>query len=430
MKTPIYVFLFLIITLDLFSCKPIENKYRSFADDDEIATITTDDEKALLTALDTLNTQGGTIYIDTPVITITNSTLSILGTISGGIIGVRQSSGEYPRISFLGSNNLKGLSGLTIIGSNKFLEYLIIEHSLTNGVQVLGSNNIFDHVISRYNGGAGFYIVGNFNTLNYCYSYRNIDLSVYQFDGDGFRIAGESNNVMNYCFAWDNANNGFNYVRLSNSSDLSYVHSGSWNNGNIHVFTGQYDYDSGYPLDKRLITLQEVLKTDENFASNYYNKKYNINNAKIGDTSLGEWVNKMVPRMKGEGFTFGYINSTQSIDVKRNSFFNVAFNNKAGGFTDNYNHRYNAFVTDCVSFNNAINYKLPYYTFSKWSNNWSWNSRYAENLNGNPSLLKPRNVNAAQRNFYNVRNQITNAAFANMFPDNVNFDNVISTLQQ
>ena len=430
MKTPIYVFLFLIIALDLFSCKPIENKYRSFADDDEIATITTDDEKALLTALDTLNTKGGTIYIDTPVITITNSTLNILGTISGGIIGIRQSSGEYPRISFLGSNNIKGQSGLTIIGSNKFLEYLIIEHSLTNGVQVLGNNNIFDHVISRYNGGAGFYLVGNFNTLNYCYSYRNIDLSVYQFDGDGFRIAGESNNVMNYCFAWDNANNGFNYVRLSNSSDLSYVHSGSWNNGNIHVFTGKYDYDNGYPLDKRLITLQEVLKTDENFASNYYNKNFNIKNAKIGDISLGEWVAKMIPKLKGEGFTFGYINSTQSIDVKRNSFFNVAFNNKAGGFTDNYNHRYNAFVTDCVSFNNAINYKLPYYILSKWSNNWSWNSRYAENLNGNPSLLKPRNVNAAQRNFYSVRNQITNAVFANMFPDNVNFDKVISTLQQ
>ena len=177
MKTPIYVFLFLIITLDLFSCKPIENKYRSFADDDEIATITTDDEKALLTALDTLTTKGGTIYIDTPVITITNSTLSILGTISGGIIGVRQSSGEYPRISFLGSNNLKGLSGLTIIGSNKFLEYLIIEHSLTNGVQVLGSNNIFDHVISRYNGGAGFYLVGNFNILNYGKTLNNISLS-------------------------------------------------------------------------------------------------------------------------------------------------------------------------------------------------------------------------------------------------------------
>ena len=138
----------------------------------------------------------------------------------------------------------------------------------------------------------------------------------------------------------------------------------------------------------------------------------------------------MIPKLKGEGFTFGYINSTQSIDVKRNSFFNVAFNNKAGGFTDNYNHRYNAFVTDCVSFNNAINYKLPYYILSKWSNNWSWNSRYAENLNGNPSLLKPRNVNAAQRNFYSVRNQITNAVFANMFPDNVNFDKVISTLQQ
>ena len=74
--------------------------------------------------------------------------------------------------------------------------------------------------------------------------------------------------------------------------------------------------------------------------------------------------------------------NSQSIEVKRISFYNVAFNNKAGGFIDNYNHKYNAFVTDCVSFNNGLNYKLPY-VLSKWSNNWSWGSKNKEQLTGN-----------------------------------------------
>ena len=60
---------------------------------------------------------------------------------------------------------------------------------------------------------------------------------------------------------------------------------------------------------------------------------------------------------------------SQNIDVKRNSFYNAAFDHKSEGFTDNYYHRYNAFVTNCVSFNNVINFKFPYYTLSKWSNN-------------------------------------------------------------
>ena len=429
MKAYIYVLL-LIISLDLFSCKPSENKFKSFAADDEIATITSDNEKELVDALDILNNRGGTIYIDTSVITITNSTLTILGTTSGGIIGVRQSTGEYPRISFTEAKGIKGLSGLVIIGSNKFLEYIIVEYSLAEGIRVLGNNNIFDHIISRYNSGSGFILYGDFNTFNYCYSYRNLDISLYEFESDGFRIGGESNNVLNYCFAWDNGNNGFNYARLLNSSDLSYLHSGSWNNGNINVFTGRYDFDSGYPMDKKLRTIQELIKSDENYVSNYYNKKFSIENAMIGKETAEKWVARMSPRMRGEGFTFGYQNSSQSIDVRRISNSNVAFNNKAGGFVDNYNHKYNAFILDCVSFNNGINYKFPYYTLSRWSNNWSWNSRNKEQLNNNASLKAPRNLNAAENNFYNIRNQITNAVFANMFPDGVNFDRVISTLRQ
>ena len=162
--------------------------------------------------------------------------------------------------------------------------------------------------------------------------------------------------------------------------------------------------------------------------SNYYNKKFNLDSAKIGNYSINQWITSINPRMEGEGFTFGNNNSSQSIDVKRNSLYNVAFNNKAGGLVDNYNHKYNAFFTDCVSYNKYINYKLPFYTLSRWPNNWSWNSMIKDEINGNPILKKPSNSNNAQRQFISVRNQIRNAVFANIFPDGVNFDTVIQKL--
>ncbi len=430
MKATVYCYLLLIISLNVFSCKSLKNTFKSLVDDDEIATITSDNENELVEAIRILNKNGGTIYIDTPIINVRNATLTISGTVSGGIIGIRQATGEYPRITFVESTKNRALSGLAVFGSNKFLEYLIFEHSLTFGVEIYGNNNVLDHVISRYNSGSGFLIFGDFNNLNYCYSYRNYDTFPFDKNADGFRINGEISNVLNYCFGWDNFNSGFTYVRALNSSDLSYLHCGSWNNGNINVFTGKYDYDSSYPLDKNISTVAEIIKSDENYVSNYYNKKFSLKNAEIEGESVAKWTSRVSPTMDGEGFTFGNYNSSQSIDVKRNSLYNVAFNNKAGGFVDNFNHRYNAFITDCVAFNNKINYKFENYTLSKWSNNWSWNSKTKEQLRDNAKLNKPANVNAAQRQFINIRNQITNAVFANMFPDGVNFDRAIRSLSE
>ena len=70
MKTQIYICLFIFFYLNIFSCKPLENTFKSFVDDDEIATITTDDETELEAAISILNKKGGTIYIDTAVINI------------------------------------------------------------------------------------------------------------------------------------------------------------------------------------------------------------------------------------------------------------------------------------------------------------------------------------------------------------------------
>ena len=419
----------LLISLNLFSCKFLDKKFKSFVDDDEIATIKSDSEYDLLEAIEKLNEKGGTIYIDTPVINMYKTTsLTIGGTFPGGIIGVRQSSGEYPRINF--EENYRDttfFSGINIYGSNKFIEYLIVENSLSYGINVVGNSNILDHVISRYNYGSGFLINGDFNTLNYCYSYRNCDASIYSVTADGFLILGEQNNVFNYCFAWDNINAGFNYARIFNSSELSYLHSGSWNNGNINVFTGKYDYDNGNTLDKNLWTIKEIIESDPNFVSNYYNKKYSIDEALLEKIPVNEWISYVSPKLEGDGFIFGNKESAQGIDVKRNSLYNVAFDHKGGGFIDKYNHKYNAYVTNCVGFGNGINFRLPY-KFSKWSNNWSWGAKSGDQLNSDVSTEKPKNVNTHRNSFYTVRDQIVKAVTANMFPDGINFDRVISLL--
>ena len=177
------------------------------------------------------------------------------------------------------------------------------------------------------------------------------------------------------------------------------------------------------------MTIQEIIKSDPNFVSNYYNKKYSVENAYIESLSVNEWITYIRPRMEGNGFTFGNRNSSQSIEVKRNSFYNVAFDNKAGGFVDNFNHKYNAFFTDCVSFNNNINYKLTY-TFSRWLNNWSWGSINKDQLNGNVETKLPSNAISVQRSIYSVRDQIIKSVSANMFPDSINFDRSITSLRE
>ena len=431
----IYTSIILVIVLALFSCKNLGNNLISLTENDTIATITTDDENEFMNAIAILNKKGGTIYIDTPVITLKNNNIvRINWDFPGGIIGIRQENGEYPRLDFSYKYLKKDFSGIEINDSNKFLKYIIIENTPYDGVSIFGHNNTLDHVISRYNYGAGFAIYGNFNKLSYCYSYRNcdFDLAAYHSYSDGFKFEGD-NNIFNYCFSWDNSNSGFNYQRTSNSTELSYLHSASWNNGNFDVFTGKYDYDNGKPLDKKLWTIKQFIESDASFEQNYYNKKYNIDKAHIEGHSAQNWTSKAQSKiqLEGNGFTLGYSNRFQGIDVKRNTQYCIAFGNKDGGFIDNYsNHRYNAYMTNCVSFNNNINYRLPF-TFSKWSDNWSWGSINNDIFNDNEiTAKKPSNTNSAERLIFNVKDQIIKAVFANTFPnDNVNFDSIISSLK-
>ena len=127
------------------------------------------------------------------------------------------------------------------------LEFLSLKQNeltfidLSKDEKIIGNNNIFDHIIYS----SWFILYGDFNIFNYCYSYRNLDISLYELESDGFMIGGESNNALSYWFYWDNGNNGLNYAKLIYSSDLIYLHSWSWNNGNVNAFTGRYDFESG-----------------------------------------------------------------------------------------------------------------------------------------------------------------------------------------
>ena len=123
MKNRIYIALLMLIMLELYSGLKLGKNFKSFTDDDEIATITSDDEFEFIDAIDVLNENGGTIYIDTPVISLEfNNMITINGMLPGGIIGIRQSNGEYPRLNFMEGDHMDLFSGINIYGSNKFIE--------------------------------------------------------------------------------------------------------------------------------------------------------------------------------------------------------------------------------------------------------------------------------------------------------------------
>ena len=399
-----------------------------------VATITRNSESDLLAAIKKVNSNGGTVYINTPVISIsTTSTINLSGSKSGGIVGVKQSDGTYPRLDFSNARN-KGSTarGITISGSNQYLKYLIIEHAGDNGIWISGSKNTLDHIITRYNNDTGIQLSdhADANTLNYCYSYRNIDVKTYGANADGFAPKlGATNTVFNYCFAWDNSDDGWDSFdkQGDNSATVTYKHSACWNNGNPDIFTGKYDYDNGAALDKNLWTVQQLIASDSSFESNYKNRKFSIAKGKIAGQSATSWLSKAQTEMNGNGFKFGSKTTAQSTSVKRTADYCVAFDHKAKGFDNNNSQGCTGYITNCVSFNNNINYQLPY-VFAKWSNNWSFNAYKSDQNKMNQSLKKPRNASSSKNAFYSVRNNIIKYCYANKFPDGINFDNAINSM--
>ena len=420
-------------------------KGRTLLEENVIAIINSDDELALRNATKKLWKTGGFIYIDTPVITITKQAVDIGGSLGGGIIGVKLPNGQYPRFDCKPlRKKYSGYSCLDIAGNNLKVQNLILENAPSYGIFVAGKNNIIDHVITRYNGESGIYAnsQSDYNTFNYCYSYRNFLMpNMYlNKDGDGFTIQLNSfNNKFNYCFAWDNSKSGFNYYNylFSQSAnkyeDFTYSHSASWNNGNMDVFSGKYDFDNGRKLDKNLFTIQEILESDKNFENNYNNKIFNLGKAIINNTLATELFSNYDAKARGIGqcgFVLGSSGSHKSLKNRRTADYCVSFDHQSKGFNNNDSKNFTSLFSNCVGFNNNKNYELPY-TFTKWSNNWGWNSKLKDIFNNDFDfqVKAPKDTKSAQREFYSVRDKIISAVEANTFPD-VNFDKVIKSLNE
>ena len=380
---------------------------------------------------------GGIVYINTSIISFEiDSTIELTGPIAGGIIGMKQSNDEYPRLDFKkvrDKSNPKAISKgmLSITGSHKFIKYLIVENSACYGINISGKKNTIDHIITRYNNFPGISLYkAESTTLSHCYSYRNFGRNSHGELGDGFAIdLGSSNNtIFSYCFAWDNSNDGwlsFNNAQIDKSESISFLHSGGWNNGNIDVFTGKYDYDNGKPLDKNLWSIQDLINSDENYENNYKNKAFNIDNGKISGENAKEWINKANGYIDGNGFEFGIKTISDIQNAKRIMDYIVSFDNKSKGFTNKNNQKCPANFTNNVSFNNNINYQILF-KYEKWSNNWSWGNK--NNDQKDLILKKPSKINSSQKLFYSVRDQIIKTISSNKFNDNLNFDNAIKNL--
>ena len=423
-----------ILFLYIISFNLIGNKILSFAETDAISTITKDDESELCDAIKKLNKNGGTIYINTPVINISSKCqVQLSGSKAGGLVGVKQSNGQYPSLNFKKvRNEKKKLGGVRISGSNQFVKYLIIEFAGNKGIWITGYKNTVDHVISRYNDASGIQIShgADSNTINYAYCYRNCDVAGHGGGADGFspKLTAK-NNVFNYCYAWDNSDDGWDAFDKEGdvTNNIVINHSACWNNGNVDIFTGKYDYDNGKPLDKNLWTIEQLIDSDKDFENNYKNKKFSYSNGKINGEKAEDWVNSAITEMNPNGFKFGSSLTPKDPSIIRSCDYCAAFDHSGKGFDNNNSQNCTGYFTNCVSFKNKINYQLPY-TFAKWSNNWSWNAIKNEQRNMNEILKTPSNIQSAEKNFYSVRDQIIKTVEENKFPDTINFDKVIKGL--
>ena len=324
-------------------------------------------------------------------------------------------------------------SGFTISGSQLYMKYLIIENAGLNGILISGSNNVLEHIITRYNSYSGIQIsnYATSNKLSYCYSYRNINfISGSMYYGYGFYLQMPGpDNIFNYCFSWDNSNDGWINVIDDDSYDI--LHSASWNNGNPDVFTGKYDYDNRKSLDKNLWTIQHLIDSDPNFENNYKKRKFNIENGKILGKDAISWYNTFISESRGNGFNF--VTRIPRKNKYINLDYTLSFDNNLNGFNNIENEEKRRFyIYNCVSFNNQYNYNI-YNKISNvfWKNNWSWNPIRDHLLYPSSSLNFQYPTNdeiLLNRLFYMTRDRIIKNCANNQFDDYDNFDSDIKDI--
>ena len=403
----------------------------------------------LLSAVKSLSSKGGTIYVNARELNCTEQLK--LNSTSGktiSIVGVKQSDGTYPVLNFktMRDNSIGTKSsslsssgdsdvGVRITGSNYILKNLIIEKAGDNGIQIKGSNanyNTVENCIVRYNNDAGLQITNgaSHNTIRFVYSYRNCDVYSLGGNSDGFapKLGATTGNTFYGCYAWDNSDDGWDSYDKTDSGytkDLSYEWCACWNNGNPDVFTGAYDFAQGNPLDKDLFLVELIMAENSSFASNYSSGKFSLPTSKFLKTSAGtinlsSWTGSNYDG-NPNGFKFGsaYSDSNSTRTVKNC----LTFDHGKKGF-DNNNSALKGSFTNCVAFDNGYNYYLPNYNLSKWSSIIGFDGNSSDKLPGGYSASAPSSSqeNSIRSKVESTRKSIVSKCNSNIIPGEVYFD--------
>ncbi len=205
------------------------------------------------------------------------------------IIGVTQSDGTLPSIDFTpfrdsATSTGESGTGIRISGSGYSFENVIVEKAPDCGIRIKNSstsasNCFFKNCIFRYNNNSGISMTNGTHDVTFIAvdSYRNGDIvNKCGDDADGFSPKlGCGNNIYFYnCRAWENSDDGWDsYESSPYVGNIYYIECLAWNNGNPNVFTGEYDYKNGFPLDKNLLYVEQILREDPDFETKFNNKQ-------------------------------------------------------------------------------------------------------------------------------------------------------------
>lgn len=329
-----------------------------------------------------------------------------------------------------------GGTGLTISGSHYTFRNIIIQNAGDCGIRITGSGSgysTFENCVFRYNNNSGVSVTngGSHNTFRFVDSYRNGDIVQKNgADADGFSVklnAGAENNFYN-CRAWENSDDGWDSYDRGTPyiGSVEYVECLAWNNGNPYVFTGEYDYNHGFALDKNLLYVQAVLESDPDFEA-----KYNAHTVTswpqvtvrlLGTSNNYANIHSKYWAGNPNGFKFGSAETpSSSYRYIKNC---IAFDHEntpnqvpAKGFDQNNGYaQYD--IENALSFNNGQNYWMDRMTAKSAKGVfYSFNSGQ-EDAPGDLSLTVPDAAKQAEleKTVYDYRDLIYSYVYNNRIP--------------
>ena len=341
-------------------------------------------------------------------------------------------------------------TGIFIKGSGYTFKNLIIENAGDCGVRIKGSdagNCVFENCVFRYNNNSGISVTvgGHDNKFICCDSYRNGDIVQKSgADADGYSVklaAGPGNSFYN-CRAWENADDGWDsYDRKSEGGyvdTVTYVECLAWHNGNPDTFTGEYDYKMGYPLDKKLIYVQAILKADPTFEEKYNNHEVttwpNVTMRLLGNTNN---YTKLYSSWGGNpnGFKFGssesvsseyrYIENCIAFDHYGNGGAAVQY--RAKGFdqnSDNGNCGMHYDMKNILAFNNVENIQMVKMNADSINGVvWSFDNcmgpdkkMYPDEPSAGMTIVEPENKDELRSKVYAYRDMIYDYVYNDKIP--------------